>query len=116
MRMLQVAVDQDLDGPGSPALGTAIDLAAASVKHPFKPGATVVAVISISAWLEAEQDAANLTLQGSEDDITYTDLLECAGSSQPFVMAEIVLPRYIRTSMESVTAGDGRGSVYLLGN
>ena len=116
MKMYEVVKDLDLDGPSTDE-GTAIDLSDSAVKHPFKPGASVVAVGLVVGWQEAEQDGVVLYLEGSENETTdYTTLLTLNSSNMPMVMAEIVLPTYIRTRMASPTAADGRASIYLLGN
>lgn len=113
MKILEVAKDLDLDGPLA-SNGTAINLASSDYDLPFKPGATVTAMICIVGWAEAEQEGASIILQGSDDDVSYSTLLECSAAQQPFVMAQITLPQYIRVRRASATAGDGRGSVYLL--
>lgn len=114
MRVLQVAKDVDLDGPGT-AVGTAIDLAAPGQTAPFLAGYKVVAAISVTPWAEAEVGAA-LALQGRETTSDqWTDLVVADGGD-PTVFAEVTLPRYIRYSVQSNTTGDGRGSIHLLGN
>lgn len=116
MKIYEVVKDLDLDGP-STSEGTAIDLSDSAVKHPFKPGSTVVAVGTVVGWSEAEQDGVVLYLEGSEsEDTDYTTLLTLNSSNMPLVMDEIVLPTYIRTRMASPTAADGRASIYLIGN
>lgn len=122
MRTLEIAADVDLDGPGS-SQTTAVNLDTNNL-HPFCSGATAVVVMAISGWLEAEQDGAVMTLQGRQSDSdSWEDLtdkdgntVQIGGSNQPMRMQEVVLEAQLRVDIESVTAGDGRGSVYLLGN
>ncbi len=115
MRILEVASDVDLDGPTA-ANGAALDLADGTYDAPFLPGYTVVAQINADSWSEAEANAVALSLQGSDDNSSWSTLLTLDADSYPSVMAEVQLPRYIRHRMHSATAGDGRGSINLLGN
>lgn len=126
MRKFTIGTGIDVDfGATQPA--SVFDMqpnAAAPVDFPFLQGNTVIAVIGVSAWAEAEQVGASLALQSSADNNTYATMTDVDGNSvlagglaaSPVCMYEIVVPAYLRLRNLSVTAGDGRGFCYLLQN
>lgn len=112
MRSLEICQDIDLDGPGT-ATGTAIDLAASTKLLPFKAGNTVTAMGAVADY--GENAEGKITLQGRETTSdSWVDL--ASWDTGPVRCFDIVLTRYLRYAVESVTAGDGRGSITLLGN
>jgi hypothetical protein len=111
--MYEVAKGVDLDFGGT-AAGSAQNMSDAPL--PFQPGGSAIAVLSVVQWAEAEA-VGELNLQGSDNAFSgWEDLATVAGAANncPMVMEEIVIPQYLRWSVSTVTAGDGRGSIYLL--
>lgn len=114
MRVRTIARNIDLEGPGA-SQGSAIDLL--SEPMPFQPGATAVVALHASAWLEAEQDAVVLALEGRETETgNWETLASLGGADQPAKYQEVVLTRYVRWNNEGASSADGRGSIHLLGN
>ena len=114
MKVLELGTDLDLDGPGATS-GTALDLADGSYAAPFLPNYTVIAVGVVVGYAEDAEGA--LTIEGREATAdSYVVLFTAGPGAAPLKMAEITLQRFIRYTLTSATAADGRGSVYLLGN
>lgn len=115
MRVFEIGVGIDLDF-GATASGSAIDMSAQEL--PFAPGNTVIAVIAINNWAEAEA-GAELVLQGSDNAFSGWEDLATAGGGVagcPQTWTEITVPDWLRWHSAGNTAGDGRGSIYLVQN
>lgn len=114
MRSLVLALGFDLDFPNTQ--GAAIDMSGQEL--PFAPGNSAICVISINNWAEAEA-GAKLTVQGSSNAFSgWTDLASAGGgvTGCPVSYTEITIPDWLRVISNGNTAGDGRGSAYLLQN
>jgi hypothetical protein len=114
MRTLQLALGVDLDFPNTN--GAAIDMSTQDL--PFQPGGSAICVCSVNNWAEAEA-VGKLTVQGSDNAFSgWEDLAHAGGgvTGCPVSYTEIVIPDWIRVISNGATAGDGRGSAYLLQN
>ncbi|MDH5572498.1 MAG: hypothetical protein OEY89_12085 [Gammaproteobacteria bacterium] len=86
------------------AVGAAVNMSTT----PFMDRHSVVGCIDVSPNFNG-----TYKIQGSDDNVTFTDLLTVTGASQPNKKVSIQLKRYMRDNMTVFTAGSA--SSYLLG-
>lgn len=106
LRALGEAVDAT-----SVANQTAVDFT--DFTTPFMPGRKVVAVISPLSILSGNAaTAATSKVQGSDDGVTYVDLLTCAAGAGK--MAEVTLYNYMRFGVTVAAGSASTLNAYLL--
>lgn len=125
MNQFKLGLGIDLDfGASQPS--TVSDMTAEGGNAlPFQEGATAVAVLALSGWSQNEDNATEMTLQGSPNGLSgWEDVLDENGdavvvggaTASPWAAYTIQIPAHLRLRNTSVTAGDGYGSAYLLQN